>query len=91
MENVLMEMFAGRPYDMSDPYLARIRTKAHKLCKDYNDTYEDETEKRALIFFRMQEITSIFKDRFSLIMESTLRSVTTAMRILILRYWTAIM
>lgn len=49
MENVLMEMFAGRPYDMSDPYLAGIRTKAHKLCKDYNDTYEDETEKRASI------------------------------------------
>ena len=34
---------------MSDPYLVEIRTKAHKLCKDYNDTYEDETEKRSSI------------------------------------------
>lgn len=49
MGSELEEMFAGRPYDMSDPYLVEIRTKAHKLCKDYNDTYEDETEKRSSI------------------------------------------
>ncbi len=42
-------MSAGKLYDTSQKDLAAMRTKAHKLCKDYNDTYEDEEEKRAAI------------------------------------------
>lgn len=29
-----------------DKVLAMKRTNAHKLSKDYNDTYEDEEERR---------------------------------------------
>lgn len=43
------KMSAGKLYDPSEKALAAVRCKAHKLCKDYNDTYEDETEKRAAI------------------------------------------
>lgn len=40
------KMLNGLLYDPSDSELAEMRKKAHKLCKQYNDTYEDETEKR---------------------------------------------
>ena len=43
------KMSAGKLYDPSDKELAKLRCKAHKLSKDYNDTYEDEEEKRAAI------------------------------------------
>ncbi len=43
------KMLAGMIYDPSDPELDRLRLKAHRLCKDYNDTYEDEKEKRESI------------------------------------------
>lgn len=43
------KMLQGKIYDPSDQYLADRRTMAHKLSKDYNDTYEDEEEKRAKI------------------------------------------
>ncbi len=43
------KMSAGKLYDTSEPQLVKMRCKAHKLCKDYNDTYEDEEEKRAAI------------------------------------------
>ncbi len=43
------KMSAGKLYDTSEKELAKIRCRAHKLCKDYNDTYEDEEEKRAEI------------------------------------------
>lgn len=43
------KMLSGKLYDTSDEKLAAMRTKAHKLSKDYNDLYEDETEKRAKI------------------------------------------
>ena len=43
------KMISGKIYDPSDKKLAEMRCKAHKLSKDYNDTYEDETEKRAKI------------------------------------------
>ena len=39
-------MLAGKIYDTSDETLAKKRLKAHRLSKDYNDTYEDEAEKR---------------------------------------------
>lgn len=40
------KMLAGMPYDPSDEELTKLRVRAHKLSKDYNDTYEDEEEKR---------------------------------------------
>ncbi len=42
-------MLAGKIYDPTDETLAKMRTKAHNLSKDYNDTYEDESEKREAI------------------------------------------
>lgn len=43
------KMSAGKLYDASEKELAGMRTKAHKLCKEYNDAYEDEEEKRKRI------------------------------------------
>ncbi len=40
------KMIAGKIYDPSVDELAKARAKAHKLCSDYNHTYEDEEEKR---------------------------------------------
>ena len=40
------KMLAGKIYDPNCEELLKLRTAAHKLCKDYNDTYEDEEEKR---------------------------------------------
>lgn len=43
------KMLCGKLYDPTDNELAAMRMKAHRLSKDFNDTYEDETEKRRLI------------------------------------------
>ncbi len=43
------KMLSGKIYDPSDPVLTEKRTKAHRLCKDYNRTYEDEEAKRTAI------------------------------------------
>lgn len=43
------KMLNGKIYDASDATLAAMRIKAHRFCKDYNDTYEDEEERRAAI------------------------------------------
>lgn len=43
------KMLKGKIYDTSDKSLALRRAKAHRLSKDYNDTYDDEEEKRAAI------------------------------------------
>ena len=43
------KMLAGKIYDPSDGYLSLRRVEAHKLCKKYNDSFEDETEKRNAI------------------------------------------
>ncbi len=43
------KMSAGKLYDASEKSLAKIRTKAHELCKAYNDADEDEEEKRATL------------------------------------------
>lgn len=40
------KMLNGKIYDPSDQELASKRTNAHRLSKDYNDTYEDEEAKR---------------------------------------------
>lgn len=43
------KMLSGQIYDSSSPELLKMRGKAHKLCADYNKTYETESEKRAEI------------------------------------------
>ncbi len=43
------KMLAGKIYDPTDAELARLRQKAHRLSKEYNDTLEEEEEKRAAI------------------------------------------
>lgn len=40
------KMLSALPYDPSDKELTELRVRAHKLSKDYNDTYEDEEERR---------------------------------------------
>ena len=40
---------AGQLFRPSDPELRAMKLKAHKLNVDYNQTYEDETEKREAI------------------------------------------
>lgn len=43
------KMLAGKIYDPNDGELLALRRNAHKLCKLYNDTTEDEEERRAEI------------------------------------------
>lgn len=40
------KMIAGKIYDPSGEELAKARAEAHRLCTDYNHTYEEEEEKR---------------------------------------------
>ena len=40
------KMLQGKIYDPSDRELADLRAKAHRLSKQYNDTYEEEEAKR---------------------------------------------
>lgn len=47
------KMLSGKLYDPSDKTLSALRTAAHKLSKDYNDTYEDETDKRTVILEKL--------------------------------------
>lgn len=50
MEGFMTEkekMLSGKIYDSSDSELTEIRGNAHKLCSDYNKTYETESEKRS--------------------------------------------
>ena len=42
------KMLAGKIYDASDSHLADRRIVAHRLSKQYNDTFEDEAEKRKI-------------------------------------------
>lgn len=42
----LEKMIAGKLYETSDPELKALMKKAHRLCRDYNDLYEDQTEER---------------------------------------------
>lgn len=43
------KMLSGKIYDSSDKELSSLRATAHKLCKLYNDTLEEEEEKRKKI------------------------------------------
>ena len=43
------KMIAGKIYDPSGEELAKGRAKAHRLCTDYNRTYEEDEEKRLSI------------------------------------------
>lgn len=45
----LEKMLAGKLYDPSDKILEKQRKKAHRLSKDYNDTYDDEDKERTEI------------------------------------------
>ncbi len=40
------KMIHGKLYDSSDALLVEQRKIAHKLCKEYNDLYEDEEQRR---------------------------------------------
>ena len=43
---------AGLLFFPGDPALKAIKLRTHKLNIDYNNTYEDETEKRAEILVK---------------------------------------
>lgn len=47
------KMLAGKIYDPSDSELASLRRTAHKLSKEYNDTFEDEDDKRESILNKL--------------------------------------
>ena len=47
------KMLAGKIYDPSDTELENLRIKAHRLSKEYNDTFENEEEKRNKILDRL--------------------------------------
>lgn len=47
------KMLGGRLYDPSDGELAAMRERAHRLCRDFNGTYESEAEKRRLILEKL--------------------------------------
>ena len=43
------KIFAGRLFTPADAGLKAKKLRAHNLCTAYNQTFEDETEKRASI------------------------------------------
>ena len=43
------KMLAGKLYDTGDGELLRLRAKAHRLCREYNDTFEEEQDRRRAI------------------------------------------
>lgn len=47
------KMISGKIYDPSDSELEALRIQAHRLSKDYNDSYDDEEEKREEILSRL--------------------------------------
>ncbi|MCH5315706.1 MAG: sugar O-acetyltransferase [Eubacterium sp.] len=47
------KMVSGKLYDPTDDELAILREQAHKLSKDYNDTYDFEEEKREEILSKL--------------------------------------
>ena len=59
----------GKIYDPSDEELVKLRTKAHRLSKEYNELLETD-EKRSEILKEMGIIGDRFtcRDQYSLIM-----------------------
>lgn len=49
----------GILFSPADPELKAIKLKTHNLNVDYNNTYEDETEKRAAILSEITETNSM--------------------------------
>lgn len=47
------KMLAGKIYDPSDSELEELRIKAHRLSKQFNDTFDDEEEKREEILNKL--------------------------------------
>ena len=47
------KMLSGKIYDPSDKELAGQRKNAHRLSKDYNDTYDGEDKKRCKILKKL--------------------------------------
>lgn len=47
------KMLAGMIYDASDKELIGLRAMAHRLCAEYNNTFEDEEEKRSKLINRL--------------------------------------
>ena len=47
--NEFEKMSIGKIYDPNDKELAKIRVRAHHLVKEYNDTFEEDSEKRKQI------------------------------------------
>lgn len=43
------KMLSGALYDPADPELVALRDKADRLCREYNNTLESETDKRQAI------------------------------------------
>ena len=43
------KMVSGKIYDPSDKELEALRINAHRLCKDFNNLYDEEEEKREAI------------------------------------------
>ena len=43
------KMLAGKLYDPEDASLQEQRTKAHRLCQEYNTLFDDQTDKRQQI------------------------------------------
>lgn len=43
------KMLSGKLYDPSDQELETIRVRAHKLCKDYNELYEDDKKRKDIL------------------------------------------
>ncbi|MGN1124052.1 MAG: sugar O-acetyltransferase [Eubacterium sp.] len=47
------KMLAGKIYDPSDSELETLRIQAHRLSKQFNDTFDDEQEKREKILNKL--------------------------------------
>ena len=47
--NEFNKMIENKIYDPSDKYLSNLRSKAHKLCLDYNSLYEDNIRRNEIL------------------------------------------
>ena len=53
------KMLAGKIYDTSDELLLKQRIHAHRMSKDYNDTYEDDVKG---LIDRLKAVCEVGKD-----------------------------